>query len=173
MQKFINTTKVGLLVCAMAAISLVQCQREEKKNMNEEQQNKEVAMQLYQEVLNQGKTDLLEKIMHDVFIDYNASGGPATGIDAFKNFLGMVGTAFPDLQVKVEDVLTDGNKVVVRLTISGTQSGVLMGNIPPSGKKATWTGIDILELNEGKITARWSERNLLGMMMQIGAIPSG
>lgn len=104
------------------------------------------------------------------FVDHNATPNLPKGIEGFKQFLAMVATAFPDIRVKVEDMLADENKVVVRLHVSGTQTGVLMGNIPPSGKYATWTGIDILKIDNGKITERWSQRDLLGMMKQIGAV---
>jgi hypothetical protein len=80
----------------------------------------------------------------------------------------MVAGAFPDLHVHVEDVLGEENKVVVRLSVHGTHEGVLMSDIQPTGKEAKWTGIDILEIEGGKIVGRWSERDLLGMMRQLG-----
>lgn len=45
-----------------------------------------------------------------------------------------------------------------------------MGRIQPTGKRAVWTGIDILEIDGGQIVARWSERNLLGLLQQLGVI---
>lgn len=60
--------------------------------------------------------------------------------------------------------------MAVRLTITGIHSGMLMGKIPPTGKKIFWSGIDILRIKNGKITDRWSQRDLLGMMRQIGVI---
>ena len=102
------------------------------------------------------------------FIDYN-SDSEQQGIEGFKQFLQMVSTAFPDLHIDIKDVLAEGNKVIARLNISGTQTGNL-GTFLPSNKKASWTGIDILEIKNNKITGRWSERNLLSLMKQIGAI---
>jgi predicted ester cyclase len=43
-----------------------------------------------------------------------------------------------------------------------------MGDIQPTGKQAKWTGIDILEVEGGKIAGRWSQRDLLGLMQQLG-----
>lgn len=82
----------------------------------------------------------------------------------------MVSTAFPDVQVNVEEMIAEGDKVVIRLTVTGTHKGVLMGTIQPTGKPATWTGIDILGIKNGKIVERWSQRDLLGLMRQIGVV---
>jgi len=49
-------------------------------------------------------------------------------------------------------MISGGDKVAERLSVSGTQTGVLMGNIPPGGKHAVWTGIDILKIENGIIT---------------------
>lgn len=129
---------------------------------------KDIAYRFYNEVLNKGDLNLMPEIMAENFIDYN-SDSEQQGIEGFKQFLQMVSTAFPDLHIDIKDVLAEGNKVIARLSISGTQTGDL-GTFPPSNKKASWTGIDILEINNSKITGRWSERNLLSLMKQIGAI---
>ena len=131
--------------------------------------NKEIAKQLYDEVINKGKIGNLDSIMDPNYQDHLAPQQPL-GIQGFKDFLKMVSTAFPDIQVKIEDMIAEMDRVVVRLSISGTHTGVLMGEVQPTGKSAKWTGIDILRIENGKIKDRWSERNLLSMMKQIGAI---
>ena len=134
------------------------------------EQSRQLAHRFYEEALNQGNLVLLDQILSHEFVDHGASGDDATGIDAFRSFLKMVTGAFPDIHIHVEDTVAEGNKVAVRLAIHGTHKGVLMGNIQPTGKQAAWTGIDILEVAGGKITARWSERNLLGLMQQLGVV---
>ena len=131
--------------------------------------NKEISRQFYEEIINQGKLENLESIMDSNFQDHLAPQQPP-GIKGFVDFLKMVSTAFPDIQVSVEDILAEGDRVAVRLSVSGTHNGVLMGNIQPTGKKVKWTGIDILRIENGKIKDRWSERNLLSMLKQIGTI---
>ena len=156
---------------AIAILLFNQCQTTSNKIIMEQNKNKETVVRFYNELLNKGNLDLLNDVMTQDFIDYNATADQAPGMEGFKGLLKMVTTAFPDLHIVLEDTIAEGNKVVSRLTITGTQTGILMGTIPPSNKKATWTGIDILEIKGDKITGRWSERNLLSMMMQIGAIP--
>jgi steroid delta-isomerase-like uncharacterized protein len=131
---------------------------------------KAIATQFYTEVINKGDTGLMKAIMSENFIDHYAAANQPQGPEGFKQFLTMVATAFPDIQVKVEDIIAEGNKAVVRLSIMGTHTGMLMGSISPTGKQASWTGIDILTIENGKITERWSLRDLLGMMKQIGVV---
>ncbi len=134
------------------------------------EENKRLARRFYEDVLNTGKLDLLEDVLSENFTEHRPSEEDTSGIASFREFLKMVTGAFPDLRIQVNDVLAEGNKVAVRLTVQGTHQGVLMGESEPTGKQATWSGIDILEIESGKITARWSERDLLGLMRQIGAI---
>ena len=81
--------------------------------------------------------------------------------------------AFPDLHYTVEDLVAEGDKVVVRYTGRGTQQGELWG-IPPTGKQMTYTGILIWRFAEGKIAEHWAEPDRLGLMQQLGVIsPQG
>lgn len=132
--------------------------------------NKEIISKFYLDAINKGNEELINEILAENFIDHNASPDLPEGRNGFKQFLKMLVVAFPDIRVQVEDIISEKDKVAVRLTISGSQTGVLLGQIPPSGKTAVWTGIDILKIENGKITERWSQRDLLGMMRQIGAI---
>ena len=132
--------------------------------------NKNIARQFYEGVINKADLELASKIVHTNFVDHGNPPNLPGGIEGLKQFLSMISTAFPDIQVKVEDMIAQNDRVAVRLTVSGTHKGVLMGTIPPSGKEATWSGIDFLRISEGKIAERWAVRDLLGMMRQIGAI---
>jgi len=80
-------------------------------------------------------------------------------------------TAFPDLYFTVEDLIAEGDEVVARVTMSGTQHGAFMG-IPPTGKHVTITGIDINRFVGGKSVEHWVEMDTLGMMQQLGVIPA-
>jgi steroid delta-isomerase-like uncharacterized protein len=132
-------------------------------------ENKQLARRFY-EILNSQKLELLDEVMSEGFVEHGASGDEMSGIESFKEFLKMVTGAFPDLRVHVDDVVAEGNKVAVRLTVQGTHEGVLMGQIQSTGKHATWTGIDLLEIDSGKIVGRWNERNLYGLMQQLGVM---
>ena len=79
--------------------------------------------------------------------------------------------AFPNLHFTFEDLIAEGDKVVVRETMSGTQQGELMG-IPPTGKQFSVTGIEIYRFEGGKIVEHWLESDMLGLLQQLGALPS-
>lgn len=132
--------------------------------------NKELISRFYSEVVNKGDLATMKLILSEKFIDHYAAPDASQGQEGFRNFLQMVTQAFPDLNVVVDDLISEGDQVVARLTIRGTQTGLLMGRIPPSGKPAVWNGIDIFKVQNGLIAERWSLRDMLGMMRQVGAL---
>ena len=95
----------------------------------------------------------------------------AQGRKGFESILTKVRTAFPDMRYAVEDVLADGDRVVVRTMVSGTQTGPftftrLEG--PPSNKPVRFEQIHILRIDAGKIVEVWMEQDTLAMMRQLG-----
>jgi predicted ester cyclase len=84
-------------------------------------------------------------------------------------------SAFPDHANTIEDIIAEGDKVVVRWTLRGMHQGVLqspLGPIPPTGKQVTVTGIHIFRIADGKIAERWAETDMLDALQQLGAIPA-
>lgn len=131
------------------------------------EQNKALARQFYGQVINGRDLKLARSLLRPDFVDHNAPPGTAPGIEGFFAFAAMVTTAFPDLHVEVEDVFAEGDRVAVRVAVGGTHLGTLMGRAEPTGRKATWTGIDIMRMEGGQIAERWSERDILGLMGQL------
>lgn len=93
------------------------------------------------------------------------------GVGAAKQIAATYRSAFPDSEFTVEDQIAEGDKVATRLTVRGTHQGELEG-IAPTGKRVEIKGIVISRIAEGKIAEAWSVFDILGMMQQIGAIPS-
>ena len=93
------------------------------------------------------------------------------GIEGLKQFVSMIRAGFPDLRVTLEDEIAEGEKVVTRWIAQGTHQGELMG-IAPTGNRVTIRGITIHRIGEGKIVEEWENWDALGMMQQIGAVPS-
>jgi steroid delta-isomerase-like uncharacterized protein len=79
--------------------------------------------------------------------------------------------AFPDAQITVEDQIAEGDKVVTRWTGRGTHQGEFMG-VPPSGNRVEIAGMTLDRFSRGKIAESWTNYDALGMMQQIGAMPS-
>ena len=79
-------------------------------------------------------------------------------------------SAFPDMSVKINDMIAENDKVMSKLTVNGTHSGEFMG-IAPSKNKIEYEEIVILRIEDGKIVEHWAVADALSLMQQIGAIP--
>lgn len=128
--------------------------------------NKTLAKRFYKEILNGRMMDVADEILTPQYIDHSAS---APGLENFKRYLAMITSVFPDINVTVEDMFADDHNLAARLTIRGTQSGSFRG-FPAKGGQASWSGMDIMHISEGKIIERWSERDFLHMLVQLGHI---
>ena len=93
------------------------------------------------------------------------------GPEAFKQVLMGLHAGLSDVEVVSEEVIAEGDQVVVRWTARGTHTGELLG-IPPTGKQVTWTGITIYRLTDGKIVEERGEEDALGLMQQLGVNPA-
>src|SRR5437867_12557901 len=125
--------------------------------------NKTIVRRLYEEVWNTGDLDKANAVLAADFVDHAAPPGFATGLEGAKQVFSMYRAAFPDLQIVVEDLVADGDRVVARWRSRGTHQGPLMG-IPPTGKQVVTTGIDIHRIADGKIVEHWATFDQLGML---------
>jgi len=135
--------------------------------------NKALVDRLIFEVFNQGNLDVIDEIVAPEFIHSTAGKADVHGPDEFKGLIGMLRTAFPDLNVTVEDMFAEGENVIIRQTYSGSQQGVLVGppDIPATGKTAVFTGMCLYRVANGKIIEGQTEFDQLGMLEQLGAMP--
>jgi steroid delta-isomerase-like uncharacterized protein len=108
--------------------------------------------------------------IYDAAYVYHPDPHRVKGPEGVKQIVGVYRAAFPDLHLTIEDLIAEGDKVVVRFTARGTHQGDLMG-VAPTGKEVTVTGISIVRIAEGKIVEEWENFDALGMMQQIGAVP--
>lgn len=103
------------------------------------------------------------------FINHNPAPGTTPDQEGMKQFMGMVWDALPDVNISIEDLIAEDDKVVERITLTGTHKGEIMG-IPPTGKQVTIPAITINRFTEGKIVERWSISDQLDTMQQMGVI---
>ena len=133
--------------------------------------NKTSVRRFYDEVFNKKNRAAIDEFIDPNQVDHAAPPGTPGGLAGAKQTIGMYLTAFPDLHFTVEDMIAEGDKLVARLTVRGTQQGAFMG-IPPTGKHVTVTAIDISRMAGGKSVEHWIEMDTLGMMQQLGVIPA-
>ena len=83
----------------------------------------------------------------------------------------MIRNGFPDIHMTAEDFVAEGDKVASRFEAQGTHN-VEFSGVPATGKAVTVSGINIMRIADGKIVEHWVQYDVMGMMQQIGAIPS-
>jgi steroid delta-isomerase-like uncharacterized protein len=101
---------------------------------------------------------------------YYSEPEPIRGRDGFRALTGAYRAGFPDVRFNVEDVIAEGDQVLVRFTGVGTHQGEFLG-IAPTGKKITVSVLDLLRLRDGQIVEDWERFDLLNMLQQLGAAP--
>ena len=132
-------------------------------------QNKAIVLRFFEEAFNQGNHTVIEELIASHIV-YHAPDGDIRGHDGVHQLVTWMRTTFHDFQVSPEEVIAEGDRVVIRFTDSGVSQGEGLG-IPPTDKPVTWTGIDIFRLDEGKIVEGWGVSDGLGLMQQLGALP--
>jgi steroid delta-isomerase-like uncharacterized protein len=124
--------------------------------------------------MNQGDIDMTMDVFADSFVDHQVVPGGAslgnTKADV-RQAHEMLKMAFPDVQFTLEDLLVEGNSVVMRVSGEGTQQGPFFG-IPATGKHIQWTGVRLLRYEDGKFAEGTSELDQVGILQQMGIIPA-
>ena len=123
------------------------------------------------EVLNNGNFGLLDEIVATDFIEHSPQPGIAPTREGFKQTAIALKKAFPDLRYTIEDVIESGDKIVHRLTATGTMKADFLG-MPATGKQATWTEIHIGRIANGRLAEHWGIVDQLGMLVQLGVVPA-
>jgi steroid delta-isomerase-like uncharacterized protein len=123
----------------------------------------------FEELWNQGNLDAADELLASGHV-HHFSDEDIIGPEGLKSLVTWLRTAFPDNHTSIDDVVAEGDKVVVRFTNRGTHQGEGMG-IPPTGKRVVYTGIDIFRIEDGRIVERWGEVDGLGLGQQLGTVP--
>ena len=135
------------------------------------EQNKDLVRRFYEEVFNKKNLAAIDEFVDPHIVEHDLPPGLPAGSEGTRQFIGMYLSAIPDLHLTAEDIIAEGDKVVVRLTYHGTHRGELMG-IPPTGKQATVTGIQVVRIANGRIVENWINFDALGLLQQLGVIPA-
>ena len=126
---------------------------------------RQIAIDFFSEIWNQGDESAIDK-----FISVNTVGNDpqfGTGRESFRKKWREWQRAFPDINFRIDDVIVEGNKVVTRWHLTGTQSGPLEG-MPPSNKKVAVDGVSIDEIKNGKLISGFDAWDSLNFRKQLG-----
>jgi predicted ester cyclase len=135
--------------------------------------NKAVVRRFYEGVFNQRNIDLIDELMGPVFINHDPTPVAARDQASMKQFIQALTMAFPDHHHAIEDLIAEGDKVVMRCTLTATHQGRFPGflEMPPTGKSVCQKQIHILRVQDGKLVEHRVVRDDLAMMQQLGLIP--
>lgn len=134
-----------------------------------EQKQIEAVRQLYEQALNQQRTELLPALLSDNVQFHTFTED--RGIEAYKALVDRLRVSFPDLHFTLNDLIASGDRVVVRWTMDATHNGPL-GNVPATGKRIQQKAIVIYRFEDGKIAEGWAQMDRLGVLQQLGAAPA-
>lgn len=123
-----------------------------------------------EEIFNNANADAADELFLPNYVDHRTvPPGFPRGSALPKAMSRMLRSAFPDLHMTIEDVLVDGDRAAIRLTVRGTHTGDFMGH-PPTGRRVTWTETHIVRCERGKVAEHWVNLDELGRLQQLSAI---
>lgn len=134
--------------------------------------NKALVRRVFEEMWHKGNLDFAEEVFTSDYIQHGM-GGPEEihGPEGYKQNVATIRSAFPDFHVEIKDQIAEGDRVVTRYATSGTHRGEFMG-VAPTGKRIETTAVGIDRFSGGKIVESWEQYDALGMLQQLGLIPS-
>ena len=133
-------------------------------------ENERLVRRIYDELWNKRRLEIAGELIAEGATNYDTGLVPMPfGSEEMKGTIQMVTAAFPDNRHEVEEVIAEGDRVVLRCTLTGTHEGPFMG-IPPTGRKIEVTEIHIYRLENGKAVDHRVGRDDLAAMRQLGVI---
>ena len=96
---------------------------------------------------------------------------PMRGPAGYLAIIGMMRGGFPDIQWTLEEMVAEGDKVAARFTMRGTHRGTFFG-VPPTGKTISVQAMNIYRLSGGQFVEEHGQPDMLGLLQQIGAVPT-
>ena len=131
------------------------------------QQNQAAFRQVIDEAFNQGHYDVLRRHFTPEFIEHQF--GLHATIEGLQGDIQYLRTAFPDFHLTIEEMVTDADKLWVRMTGRGTNHGGFMG--PPNGKTFEVAVFDECRFEDGKIVEHWGSPDRFALLAQLGLLP--
>jgi steroid delta-isomerase-like uncharacterized protein len=107
----------------------------------------------------------------DFVVHTPSTNAAIRGRDGVKQYFDSIYEAFPDICFQIEDQIGEGDRVVTRWVAHGTHQGAFLG-VPATGREVRLSGIDIDCIAGGKVVECWTNVDELGLMQQLGAVPT-
>lgn len=132
-------------------------------------QNKELVRRALG-LLADGDLDAVDEVIHPEFVNHEAAAGRPGGPEGMRQTAEWLRATFSDLRFEEQDIVAEGDRVVVRVLFKGTHSGELMG-IPATGKAFEIQQFHEYRVRDGKLAEHWACRDDVGLLRQLGVLP--
>lgn len=135
--------------------------------------NKAIVRRWFEEVWNRGREETIDELFaaHGIGYGLGDTDVPTRGPAEFKLFANNLRGAIPDIRMTIEDIMAEGDKVTVRITVEGTHKGGQLG-VAPTGRRIRIAGVVLVRIANGQIFEGWNSWDQLGLLRQIGALPA-
>ena len=155
------------IIFSILALSLIavssSCQ--EKTNNEEEMKSR---IDKYLEIWNDGNLSLCDELLSPENVRHTVDRQEdIIGIEAFNEYVTSFRTGFPDINVTLDELIIKGDKLVGRWTFTGTNTGPF-GELPPTGKKVKFSGVEVGHWADGKVIEQWQFYNQAAVLTQLG-----
>lgn len=132
--------------------------------------NKEIVRR-YQEIYNSNHLDNLSEVVAQDLITPKIMPGMPLGLEGGKRVHKTTLIGMPDWHTAIDELIAEGDKVVARITMTGTHTGDFWG-IPATGKRVEFTGMYMVRIADGKIVEHWGEEDGVSLLQQLGVLPT-
>ncbi len=134
-----------------------------------EDARKHLIRRFYDEAWSQGDFGVIDQLFAG---DYLAPlPGSPPGPEGERRHVAMIRATSPDLQVTVQDLVAEGETVVARISLSGTDTVGFLGR-PPTGRRVTYWAVAFFRFTGDRVSACWTGADMLGLMIQLDILPS-
>ena len=158
--------KIEIVFTILLFCSIFGCKQPVPQGLSEEEVNAILDKTL--KIYNEGNLDLVDEIIApENILHQSAYPDDIVGIDAFKDYITNVRTAFPDMKLTFDEKIFKGYKIMTRWTFTGTNTGSLR-EMPPTGKPVSYSGLSLTHMKAGKFVESWIIYNVLEFYKQLG-----
>ena len=131
-------------------------------------ENKRLVLEHYEAFVERQDADAVRRQLAADFRDHEMPPGIPPGAEGALQFRSMLHRAFPDLKIKIQDMVAEGDRVAVRAHWTGTHRGTFPAMpIPASDRQFSFTGMVFWRIRDGKIVERWANIDRLGLQQQL------
>jgi predicted ester cyclase len=132
------------------------------------EENKDIVRR-YQEIYNGNELESLSEVVDEGVLTPKIMPGMKPGLEGAKQVHATTLIGMPDWHTSLDDLIAEADKVVARITMTGTHTGDFWG-IPATGRRVEFTGIYIVRIANGKIVEHWGEEDGVSLLTQLGVL---